>query len=189
MQTLSACGTNKKAIGPQYDGSGPGIFSPFTAALIRQLKVGSRRREGLFATELLRNITHDPKLENQTPHIFQERGHGFSILLKPLYEKTSLLSPKLPPPIIEGLGDLGDLEMSMSPEPNLMALVAIKFRGEVLPDRNAFVYWLSNLYPVEVSGVQVQSITLEGSFTSNSTLMLPVLFHDRRDKMQYWTFL
>jgi hypothetical protein len=148
MQTLSACGTKKRAIGPKYDGWGPDAFSPFTAALIRQLEFGSQLGEGLFITELLRAITQDLILETQTPHFSQDRSHGVSILLKPLREDT-FREPQIPPP-----SGLQDLAISVSPEPNLMALVVINFRGELLPEWNQFIYWLGNLYPIEVSGVQ-----------------------------------
>ena len=57
-------------------------------------------------------------------------------------------------------------------KPELRALVSVNFRGDLPSDPNDFVLWLTSLCPVEVSGVQLQTIEVEACFESNSTLTL-----------------
>jgi hypothetical protein len=101
-------------------------------------------------TELQAFLSLDEDLENQSPnHVLS--GHDNPINLRPI--------PK---------GEQQPTESSASPttKPELKALVAISFRGNVLPKMEEFVRWLNSQYPKEISQIEVERVSLEGSLTA-----------------------
>jgi len=61
---------------------------------------------------------------------------------------------------------------SQTVKPELKALLAISFRGNVLPEMEVFVQWLNFQYLKEVAKIEVERVSIEGSFDGGSTLML-----------------
>ena len=155
MEVLAGCGREVKAIAP---GRGSVLGSPFTHCLIKHLEESATRPQGLLMTELQAFLSLDEVLENQSPNHVVLSGHDNPINLRPIRPK----------------GELQLTESSTSPitKPELKALVAISFRGNVLPKIEEFVRWLNSQYPKEISQIGVERVSLEGSFDSCSTLTL-----------------
>ena len=82
-------------------------------------------------------------------------GHHNPIKLRPLLSETKLK----------------EIESSTSQtiKPELKALIAISFRGDVLPEMEEFLQWLKSQHPKEAV---LERVSIEGSFDSSSTLML-----------------
>jgi hypothetical protein len=64
------------------------------------------------------------------------------------------------------------MSTSHTAKSELKALLAISFRGEVLPEMEEFVRWLNSQYPQEISRIEVERVSIEASFDSCSILML-----------------
>lgn len=155
MEVLAGCGREVKAIAP---GRGSVIGSPFTHSLIKHLEESATRPQGLLITELQAFLSLDEVLENQSPNHVILSGHDNPINLRPIRPKAEL--------------QLTESLTSLTTKPELKALVAISFRGDVLPKIEEFVRWLNSQYPKEISHIEVENVGLEGSFNSCSTLTL-----------------
>jgi hypothetical protein len=155
MEVLAGCGRESKAGGP---GSSSAIGSPFTHTLIKHLEESATRPHGLLMTELQALLSLDKVLESQSPIHVLLTGHHNPIKLRPLFSEA----------------ELKEIESSTSQtvKPELKALLAISFRGNVLPEMEEFVQWLNSQYPTEVAKIEVERVSIEGSFDSCSTLML-----------------
>ena len=155
MEVLAGCSRESKAGGP---GSSSAIGSPFTHTLIKHLKESATRPHGLLITELHVLLRVDKVLENQSPIHILLTGHHNPIKLRPLLSEAELKA-------IES-------STSQTVKPELKALLSISFRGNVLPEMEEFVQWLNSQHPEEVAKIEVERVSIEGSFDSGSTLML-----------------
>jgi hypothetical protein len=155
MEVLAGCGRESKADAP---GTSSAIGSPFTHTLIRHLEELVKQPYGLLMTELNALLSLDKVLENQSPIHVLLAGYNNPIKLRPLLSEA----------------ELKEIESSTSQtvKPGLKALLAISFRGDVLPKMEEFVQWLNSQYPKEVAEVEVERVSIEGSFDSGSTLIL-----------------
>jgi hypothetical protein len=155
MEVLAGCSRESEAGGP---GASSAIGSPFTHTLIRHLEESATRPHGLLMTELQALLSLDKILENQSPIHVLLTGHHNPIKLRPLLSEA----------------ELKEIESSTSQtvKPQLKALLAISFRGNVLPEMEEFVQWLNSQYPKEVAEIEVERVSIEGSFAGGSTLIL-----------------
>ena len=155
MEVLAGCSRESNAGGP---GSSSAIGSPFTHTLIKHLEESATQPHGLLMTELQALLSFDKVLENQSPIHILLTGHHNPIKLRPLRSEAELKA-------IES-------STSQTVKSELKALLAISFQGNVLPKMEEFVQWLNSQYPKEVAKVEVEKVSIEGSFDSSSTLML-----------------
>ena len=155
MEVLAGCSRESNAGGP---GSSSAIGSPFTHTLIKHLEESATQPHGLLMTELQALLSFDKVLENQSPIHVLLAGHHNPIKLRPLLSEAELKA-------IES-------STSQTVKSELKALLAISFQGNVLPKMEEFVQWLNSQYPKEVAKVEVEKVSIEGSFDSGSTLML-----------------
>jgi hypothetical protein len=155
MEVLASCSRETKAAGPW--GSSV-IGSPFTQTLTKHLEEQVSRPHGFFMTELQTLLSLDKVLEDQSPIHVILMGHYNPIKLRPLCSEA----------------DLEEIWTKMDPitTPTVKALLAVSFRGEELPNMKDFVQWLNHRRPQEVSKIRVESVNIEASFDSRSTLML-----------------
>jgi hypothetical protein len=152
MEVLAGCGRESKAGAP---GTSSATSSPFTHTLIRHLEESATRPYGLLITELYALLSLDKVLENQSPIHVLLSGYHSPIKLRPLLSEA----------------ELKEIESSASQtvKPGLKALLAISFRENALPEVEEFVQWLNSQYPKEV---EVERVSIEGSFDGCSTLIL-----------------
>jgi hypothetical protein len=155
MEVLAGCSRENTIVGP---GGSSVIGSPFTHTLIEHLTESVTRPQGLLTTELQTLLSLDKVLENQSPIHVVLTGHHNPINLRPLISD-------------EKLKENANRE-SRTVEPEVKALLAVSFRGDTLPEMREFVLWLNSQYPKEVSKIEVESVSIEGSFDSCSTLIL-----------------
>lgn len=157
MEVLAGCSRESKAAAP---GRGCVIGSPFTHTLIQHLEEGAKQPYGLLITELQTFLSLDKVLEDQSPNHVILMGHYNPIKLMPLISEAEL--------------ELMQTQISQRSEPKLRAVLAVNFRGEILPDMQEFIQWLNSQCSKEVAGIEVKSVSMkiEASFDSCSTLML-----------------
>ena len=155
MEVLAGCSRESNAGAP---GASSAIGSPFTDTLIRHLEESATRPRGLLMTELQTLLSLDKVLENQSPIHVLLTGHHNPIKLRPLLSEAELKEIESP--------------TSQTIKPELKALLAISFRGNVLPEMEEFVQWLNSQYPKEVAKIEVERVSIEGYFDGGSTLML-----------------
>jgi len=156
MEVLAGCGRESEAAAP---GRGHVIGSPFTHTLIQHLEEQATQPHGLLMTELQTSLSFDKVLEGQSPIHVVLMGHYNPIKLRPLFSKAEL--------------EKMETRTSQRSKPELRAVLAVNFRGEILPDMKDFLQWLNSQCPKEVAGIELKSVSMEieASFDSYSTLM------------------
>jgi hypothetical protein len=173
MEVLAGCSRESTAFAP---GAGSVLGSPFTHTLIEHLTESVTRPQGLLTTELQTLMSLDKVLEKQSPIHVVLTGHHNPINLRPLISDAKLKEEAN--------------RVSQSVKPEVKALLAVSFRGDTLPEMKEFVQWLNSQYPKEVAKIEVESVNIEASFDSCSTLMLlsmPLsLWSHLRGNSGYW---
>jgi hypothetical protein len=155
MEVLAGCGRETTARGP---GGGSVIGSPFTYSLTSIPEKEASRPSGLLMVELQTLLSTDKVLKDQSPIHVVISGHVNPIKLRPIGSTAE-----------QQLTDDPNLSAA---EPELKALLAISFRGQVMPEVEEFVNWLTSQYPKEISHIELERVGIEGSFDSCSTLVL-----------------
>jgi hypothetical protein len=155
MEVLAGCSRESKAGGP---GASSIISSPFTHTLIRHLEESATEPHGLLITELYTLLSLDKVLKNQSPIHVLLSGYYNPIKLRPLLPETELKET--------------ENSISQTVKPGLKALVAISFRENALPEVEEFVQWLNSQYPKEIAEVEVERVSIKGSFDGCSTTLI-----------------